>query len=370
MLTNDFYGKKGFIWWVGAVEDDEDPLKLGSVRVRIIGVHSEDTNLVPTESLPWAQLMLPVTGSNTTVPPRIGDWVIGFFQDGEVAQIPVVMGIFPGIESVQSRTLYQNITIKKGGPDEVPQTPWDGREVGQPITPIVARSEGSVAGTVIDATNQRRSHICDITPEVTKSVAYIKGQFGQVLEAIRAAIRAILAALGFDPSGTASYFTQIAKEVTRLLKKVTAAIREINEQIVTLVKVAQTIRAVIDYILSLPERARKFLTECITKFLAALAQGFTDLFVKPIVGASSGAFSELQKSFNEISGAARGLLNETGRLVSMPGQFIGALVNPSSDSDLSAVERQLKGHVNALTTTGTTIYNRNVMSANTMGQTI
>jgi hypothetical protein len=370
MLTNDFYGKKGFIWWVGSVEDDEDPLKLGSVRVRIIGVHSDDTNLVPTESLPWAQLMLPVTGSNTTVVPRIGDWVFGFFQDGEYAQIPVVMGIFPGIESVQSRTLYQTITIKKGGPTEVPQTPWDGREVGQPITPLVARSSGSVEGTVINATNQRRSHICDITPEVTKSVAYIKGQFNQVLEAIREALRRILEILGLNPSGAQSYFTQLAKSIAELLRKVTAAIREVNEQIVTLIRVAQTIRAVIDYILSLPERARRFLTECISKFLAALAQGFTDIFIKPITGATSGAFSEIQKSFNEISGAARGLLNETGRLVSMPGQFIGALVNPSSTTDLTGVERQLKGHVNALTTTGTTIFNRNVLSANTVGQTI
>ena len=89
MLTKDFYGKNGFIWWVGQVEDDEDPLKLGSVRARIIGLHSENKSLVPTDSLPWAQLMLPATGSNTFTPPRIGDWVFGFFQDGEYAQIPL-----------------------------------------------------------------------------------------------------------------------------------------------------------------------------------------------------------------------------------------------------------------------------------------
>lgn len=370
MLTKDFYGKNGFIWWVGQVEDDEDPLKLGSVRVRIIGLHSENKSLVPTESLPWAQLMLPATGSNTFTPPRIGDWVFGFFQDGEYAQIPVVMGIFPGIESVQSQTLYQEIVIKKGGATEVPQSPWIAREEGQPITPVEARSAGSIEGTVVNATNQVRSHVCDISPEVSKSVGFIKGQFGQVLEAIRLAIREILVTLGFDPSGTTTFFTQEAKAITRLLKKITAAVREINEQIASLVKVAATIRAVIDYILSLPERSRRFLTECVTKFLAALAQGFTDLFIKPITGASSGAFSELQKSFNEISGAARGLLSEVGRTASMPGQFVEALVNPSSTTNFTELDRRLKGHVNAVTTTATTVFNRNVMSANTMGQTI
>ncbi|NBW34068.1 MAG: hypothetical protein EBR30_03450 [Cytophagia bacterium] len=369
MLTKDFYGKNGFIWWVGQVEDDEDPLKLGSVRVRIIGVHTEDENLVPTESLPWAQIMLPVTGSNSFTVPRIGDWVFGFFQDGEYAQIPVVMGIFPGIESQQSRTLYQEIVIKKGGENEVPQTPWVGREQGKPITPLEARSAGTVEGTVVNATNQVRSHVCDITPEVTKAVAYIKGQFGVVLEKIREAIRKILDVLGLNPSPS-SWFTQQAKALVRLLQKVTKAIKDINDQLVSLLKVAQTIRAVIDYITSLPEKARRFLTECVTKFLAALAQGFADLFIKPITGASFGAFSEIQQSFNEISGAAKGLLAETGRLISMPAQFVGTLLTPSSPDSLNSIERQLKGHVNAITTTGTTIHNRNVVSANTVGQVI
>jgi len=369
MLTQDFYGKKGFIWWVGLVEDDEDPLKLGSIRARIIGLHSEDRSLVPTESLPWAQIMLPATGSNTFTVPRIGDWVFGFFQDGEYAQIPVVIGIFPGIESVQSQTLYQQIVNKKGGPNEVPQTPWAGREPGKPITPLEARSDGTIEGTVVNATNQVRSHVCDITPEVTKAVGYIKGQFGVVMEKIREGIRKILAVLGLNPS-PASFFVQVAKEVVALLKKITNAIKEVNEQLVSLLKVAQRIRAVIEYIESLPEKARKFLTECITKFLAALAQGFADLFAKPITGASFGAFSEIQKSFNEVSSAAKGLLTETGKLVSMPAQFVGTLLTPSSPDALNSVERQLKGHVNAITTTGITIHNRNVVSANTVGQVI
>jgi len=371
MLTQDFYGKKGFIWWVGLVEDDEDPLKLGSIRARIIGLHSEDSSLVPTESLPWAQIMLPATGSNTFTVPRIGDWVFGFFQDGEYAQIPVVIGIFPGIESVQSRTIYQQIVNKKGGPNEVPTTPPGvvDRKLGKPITPLEARDDGTVEETVVNATNQVRSHICDVKFEIIKDISFTKGQFGVVLEKIREGIRKILTVLGLNPSPT-SFFVQVAKEVVALLKKITNAIKEINEQIVSLLKVAQTIRAVIDYITSLPEKARKFLTECITKFLAALAQGFANIFVKPITGASFGAFSEIQKSFNEVSSAAKGLLTETGKLVSMPAQFVGTLLTPSSPDALNSVERQLKGHINGITTTGTTIHNRNVVSANTVGQVI
>jgi hypothetical protein len=97
MIPNDFYGKKAFVWWTGVVEDVRDPLNLGSIRVRIIGLHSQDKSQVPTLSLPWAQVAKPTTGANTSSGPREGDWVFGFFQDGEQAQIPVVLGVFPGI---------------------------------------------------------------------------------------------------------------------------------------------------------------------------------------------------------------------------------------------------------------------------------
>ena len=33
----NFVGKDGFFWWVGEVEDNEDPMELGRVRVRVLG---------------------------------------------------------------------------------------------------------------------------------------------------------------------------------------------------------------------------------------------------------------------------------------------------------------------------------------------
>ena len=98
MLSDDFYGKRPFIWWVGEVEDRIDPLKMGCIRVRIIGLHPKEKELVPTSALPWAQQLHPTTGSNSSAGPREGDWVWGFFQDGEAAQIPVVVGVFSGID--------------------------------------------------------------------------------------------------------------------------------------------------------------------------------------------------------------------------------------------------------------------------------
>jgi len=89
-------GKNGFQWFVGVVEDRQDPLRLGRCRVRCVGWHPNDKMRVPTSQLPWAQLMLP-TNNPHPYPPKEGDMVFGFFLDGEGGQDPVILGVFPSI---------------------------------------------------------------------------------------------------------------------------------------------------------------------------------------------------------------------------------------------------------------------------------
>ena len=96
MIDNQFAGLNGFVWWVGVVEDRQDPLKLGRCKVRIFGWHSEDVNIVPTDLLPWSQAMMPLNNANTYTP-KESDVVVGFFLDGNNAQVPVMMGVLPGI---------------------------------------------------------------------------------------------------------------------------------------------------------------------------------------------------------------------------------------------------------------------------------
>ena len=79
--NKDFAGKNGFIWWVGVVEDRQDPLKMGRCRVRCVGWHAEDKMRLPTDMLPWATPSLPINNPSPYAP-REGDMVFGFFIDG------------------------------------------------------------------------------------------------------------------------------------------------------------------------------------------------------------------------------------------------------------------------------------------------
>ena len=93
---------KNFVWWIGVVEDRDDPERLGRCRVRIFGYHTDDINLLPTGDLPWAIPIQPVTSASisglgaTPVGLVPGAWVTGWFLDGEDAQQPIILGTIPG----------------------------------------------------------------------------------------------------------------------------------------------------------------------------------------------------------------------------------------------------------------------------------
>ncbi len=109
----DYLGRDGYTWWVGEVEDIEDPSQIGRVKVRILGwytgMNDEQAYLkeLPTTILPWATVLLPcdqpqtkATGTTTELQP--GAWVLGFFLDGEEAQLPCVLGAFRGFQQQKS----------------------------------------------------------------------------------------------------------------------------------------------------------------------------------------------------------------------------------------------------------------------------
>jgi len=117
---SEFMGKNGFQWFVGVVEDRTDPKTLGRLRVRCLGYHTEGIDKLPTKDLPWAHVMNPITSATVSglgqspLGAVEGTWVIGFFQDGEDAQQPIIIGTLPGVPSELPDT-----SSKKGFQDAV-----------------------------------------------------------------------------------------------------------------------------------------------------------------------------------------------------------------------------------------------------------
>ena len=108
-IKKNFLGKDGFRWWIGQVAPEKvqgDQLnQIGNtwgcrVKVRIYGYHPPDITELADDDLPWAQVLLSTQGgsgkANRARSLRIspGDMVMGFFLDGDDAQLPVILGIF------------------------------------------------------------------------------------------------------------------------------------------------------------------------------------------------------------------------------------------------------------------------------------
>jgi hypothetical protein len=139
------------VMWMGVVEDNEDPIKLGRLRVRIFGWHTQQTTGsgtepgVATSDLPWAHVMQPVSnapnsglGGPLTGIHR-GTWVMGMFLDGELAREPLVMGSLGGIPVEYSKGpdkgFYDPSTTY---PRKHPTDSWD---INEPDTNRLARND-------------------------------------------------------------------------------------------------------------------------------------------------------------------------------------------------------------------------------------
>ena len=114
-MQKNFMGRNGFTWFVGVVEDRNDPKFLGRVRVRCLGLHTDNLEKLPTADLPWAHPMNPITSATisgvgqTPLGPVEGTWVVGFFSDGAESQTPIIMGTLPGVpSSLSADTMKEN----------------------------------------------------------------------------------------------------------------------------------------------------------------------------------------------------------------------------------------------------------------------
>ena len=128
MLRQDdqFVGGQ-FDWFIGVVEDTNDPKKLNRVKVRCFGYHTDDKAEVKVEDLPFATVMMPSTspsvegiGQNHQL--LSGSWVVGFFRDGPSAQDPIILGsIMSFTETARDTSLgFSGTYGNKAGTSDVP----------------------------------------------------------------------------------------------------------------------------------------------------------------------------------------------------------------------------------------------------------
>jgi len=256
LLQSHFIGRDGFRWWIGQIPPLSSMGKQvegggwgNRFKVRIIGYHPYSEADLPNEDLPWAQCLIPTTAGSgaanvsTGVQLQQGDIVLGFFLDGDNAQVPVILATFGRTDSVPSTT-YQSpfqgftgfsgkVSKNKGVTSSIesnevknnsnPSPPGVSVEQAQQLSQrvgytVVSESE-AIGDKVILANTVKNTQIDKITVVVKNLLRKLKklqGNIAKVRQAIDKAVDDIVTMCNDFVGGMFKFFI---KQLQKILKK-------------------------------------------------------------------------------------------------------------------------------------------------------
>lgn len=102
--------------YIGCVENNVDIMRLGRCQVRVVGLHTDNKNLLPTTDLPWFYPIQPITSAAISgigqSPTGIvnGTWVVIMFRDVECQQ-GMILGTIAGIPQNETRLTAEEDSI-------------------------------------------------------------------------------------------------------------------------------------------------------------------------------------------------------------------------------------------------------------------
>jgi hypothetical protein len=394
-------GYDNFVWWIGVVEDREDPLKLGRCRVRIFGSHTENLQLIPTDTLPWAIPVYPVNNSRNWASPNEGEYVFGFFQDGLSCQAPVMMGVFPGVTQGEPKagTGFSSLAKKANivatassnavtttttatmpaaatttaatttntnttTPTE-PSVPKNAPamvrfRVGEPTTPTNAYSAN---GTMLQITNSQVSHACDfrflidfpnldigviqnpialieqsIKNAKNKAAAIIRTMLAQIIDNFRLILKGVTIALNLDPTGQIAKAISLAREAIRTINYYSKKLAEIVGNAALMIALLSQLKQIIEWIKSLPANILAMLQGCLTNFQSAITSATTKISLIP--GQISNSVEDAFKELqtSTISAIAQSQIAEQS--ANVPNNLI-SIVNSPDTANLNVISQYI-----------------------------
>jgi hypothetical protein len=345
-------GKGGLNLWVAEVEDTNDPLKIGRFKVRVIGHHIDNKELLPTAALPWATPLNSPNNPHSVSSPLEGDWVVGFFSDGEASQMPVILGVYNSIPAAiaNASTAMANTAIKT----DMPPNQTGIRVAGQPTTARLSR--GIVANTNIANTNSDLVHACDfkfqlgfdldlglgglVNPVTALQTAIkngknnaaniIRAAMTKINEALRAVLKGIILAFSLDASGTFSAQYSFAKNIIRKINYYTKKVAQYVEDAATIYYFVRDLQQLITYLQGLPAKFLAMAQECILSFLSQVKTAAAQIQALPAV-ALAGVKSQVS-GLQTIAEDTVKTVTASASSQNIPSTIITIVNNPTANS--------------------------------------
>jgi hypothetical protein len=245
------------------------------------------------------------------------------------------------IDPVLADTTEVNNTIVETNPP-VPLNKDDGLVINQ--SSINSLSTGiatsNTANTSITVSNNNRKHRCDAVVYAQQALYKAGAMGGQIVMAIRQAIKAILKTFGVSP-GTSS-ITSYFKKIANYLQDIAKWMRDVNTFLQGFLLYAAKIQQIIAYILSLPKKLAKMFIQCLKEAYAELKAGY--LSAVSDTTTQDATSSGLTDTLKEVQTQAKAVLAQTSTAISQLTKIAAipaALVSGKTTTLTAAQEKQL-----------------------------
>ena len=155
-------------------------------------------------------------------------------------------------------------------------------------------SRGALVNSSLLNNNNDLSHVCDFKfdfhlgidiggltnpfTDIAKAIQAgkmaganaVRAAVGQLQQAFREGLQALLAALNFDPTGQISLTISVGKSLIRKLQAIEAQVLQIVYDISLIQSIATNLEQIVTWIKSLPGQIQKLLQQCLTNFQTSL----------------------------------------------------------------------------------------------------
>ena len=342
-LFNPGFLGASFLWWVGQIVDDStwrDNIHSGKYddknsipgwgrryKVRIIGLHDQGEKTIPSDQLPWAQLMYPVTGgggqagAKQTPNLRQGNMVFGFFLDGQEKQVPVIMGVLGNNSQTElsqknstvddtvsdtqpgsiAKSGYADGTVEKEG--SARETPPDGDLGTQQPSPgkSGATNENSDGVHQITAADTKRQAKCEekvvlMVPDPDEFVTSAMKGIQTAIDNLVTRIDGILQSLQSYVDAVSTVLTDIQKIISDFACEIAKYMKVIFDKIMEYVlKILN--KALNAVVAAMPSSLRyqfSDMKQILTELILCLYNKMTGNLCEKIEGALNGAIKPLE----------------------------------------------------------------------------
>ena len=366
-LFNPGFLGGSFLWWIGQIVDDstwrdntnpgkyEDKTSIPGwgrrYKVRIIGLHDQGETTIPSDQLPWAQVMYPVTagGGQTAAMDstklRQGNMVFGFFLDGQERQVPVIMGVLGNnsqtVLAQKNSTVADTVTDtqpgilaksgysegtnpKSGTAREVP--PDDDLSLEEPVEGTVSNesADGIQQTTAADSRSQAKCEekIALMKPDPKEFISSCLKGIQTVIENLTNRIDTILQSLQSYADAITNNITDAQEAIQNIIQSASREISKFMKPIFDKIQefALKTLTKGFNMIIAALPSSRRFqfkdMVQQITELMLCMYNKMTGGLKDQIVGSLSDAINPQE------------LLNDVQQAVQNGDPSVGAPTNP------------------------------------------